>query len=76
MESCGIKRPDVFPASGPGKTRDHSDWGHSFTRLFTVIRAVLWRKIDLLELLRSYGTAGGSIRMLAQPEQAYFPGFA
>jgi IS4 transposase len=52
-----------------------SDWSHSFTRLFTVLRSVLWRKIDLLELLRSYGTAGGSFRMMATPQSAYFPGF-
>lgn len=50
-------------------------WGHSFTRLFTVARAVLWRKIDLLELLRGYGTASGHYRHLATPEQAYFAGF-
>ena len=50
-------------------------WGHSFTRLFTVTRAVLWRKIDLLEVLRGYGTAGGHYRHLATPEQAYFAGF-
>jgi hypothetical protein len=30
-----------------------------------VIRAVMWQKLDLLELLRRYGTAGGSYRMLA-----------
>lgn len=52
-----------------------SSWGHSFTRLFTVVRAVMWRKLDLLELLRSYGTAGGSFRFMGQPEQAYLPGF-
>jgi hypothetical protein len=52
-----------------------SKWGHSFTRLFTVTRAILWRKINLEELLRSYGTAGGHFRHLAQPEQAYFVGF-
>jgi len=52
-----------------------SSWGHSFTRLFTVVRAVLWRKIDLLALLRDCGTAGGSFRFLGQPEQAYLPGF-
>jgi hypothetical protein len=52
-----------------------SKWSHSFTRLFTVTRAVLWRKIDLLELLRGYGTAGGHYRHLATPEQAYFAGF-
>jgi IS4 transposase len=52
-----------------------SKWNHSFTRLFTIIRAVLWRKFDLLGLLRSYGTAGGDFRNLAQPQQAYFAGF-
>jgi hypothetical protein len=52
-----------------------SKWSHSFTRLFTILRAVLWRKIDLLGLLKCYGTAGGSFRNLALPEQAYFPGF-
>lgn len=50
-------------------------WPHSFTRLFTVTRAVLWRKIGRLELLRGYGTAGGHYRHLATPEQVYFAGF-
>lgn len=52
-----------------------SKWAHSFTRLFTILRAVLWSKLDLLDLLNCYGTAKGSFRNLAQPEQAYFPGF-
>jgi hypothetical protein len=52
-----------------------SSWTHSFTRLFTITRAVLWRRIDLLQLLRCYGTADGHFRHLAQPEQAYFAGF-
>ncbi len=52
-----------------------SQWAHSFTRLFTIVRAVLWAKLDLLKLLDCYGTAKGSFRNLAQPEQAYFPGF-
>lgn len=52
-----------------------SQWGHSFTRLFTILRAVLWDKVDLQKLLGGYGTAGGSFRNLARPEQAYFPGF-
>ncbi len=52
-----------------------SKWAHSFTRLFTIVRAVLWSKIDLLQLLGCYGTAKGSFRNLALPEQAYFPGF-
>lgn len=53
-----------------------SSWPHSFTRLFGVVRATLWRQWDLLSLLRSYGTAGGNFRFLGQPEQAYLPGFA
>ena len=52
-----------------------SKWSHSFTRLFTILRAVLWSKIELLDLLARYGTAKGSFRNLARPEQAYFPGF-
>jgi hypothetical protein len=52
-----------------------SKWAHSFTRLFTILRAALWEKYNLLELLRRYGTAGGSFRHLARPEQAYFAGF-
>ena len=53
-----------------------SQWHHSFTRLFTMIRGVAWDRFDLSELLRFYGTAGGQWRMCSQPEQAYFPGFA
>jgi hypothetical protein len=53
-----------------------SRWAHSFTRLFTILRAVLWSKLDLLHLLGCYGTAKGSFRNLARPEQAYFPGFS
>jgi hypothetical protein len=52
-----------------------SNWSHSFTRLFTILRAALWEKLDLLKLLACYGTAGGSFRHLARPEQAYFPSF-
>src|SRR6266852_5071558 len=52
-----------------------SKWSHSFTRLFTILRAVAWAKLDLLGLLDCYGTAKGSFRNLARPDQAYFPGF-
>jgi IS4 transposase len=52
-----------------------SGWSHSFSRLFTLIRAALWKHWDLLSLLRIYGTANGHFRYLARPEQAYFPGF-
>ena len=53
-----------------------SSWSHSFTRIFAVVRAALWERIDLLGFLKSLcGTAGGGFRNLARPEQAYFPGF-
>ena len=51
-------------------------WSHSFTRLFTLLRATLWRKIDLWDLLGFYGIAGGDFRYLATPQSAYLPGFA
>ena len=50
-------------------------WAHSFTRLFTVIRAVLWRRWHLGDLLDSYGTAKPPGRICGAPEQAYLPGF-
>ena len=53
-----------------------SRWNHSFSRLFTLVRACLWKKWDLLELLKAYGTAGGGFRYCGAPEQAYLPGFA
>lgn len=52
-------------------------WSHSFTRLFTLIRGVLWDKYCLVEhLLQSHGTAGSDFRLLAPPDQLYLPGFA
>ena len=53
-----------------------SDWPHSFTRLFGLVRCSIWTLLDLLRTLRAYGTAGGDFRMLAAPGQAYLPGFA
>jgi hypothetical protein len=52
-----------------------SEWAHSFSRLFAVVRTGLWRQWDLLRLLARYGTAEGHFRYLGRPEQAYFPGF-
>jgi hypothetical protein len=52
-----------------------SQWSHSFTRLFTCLRAVLWQRRCLFDYLRSYGTAGGSFRMQWAPQQAFLPGF-
>ncbi len=51
-----------------------SDWAHSFTRLFTCLRSVLWQRRDLLDYLMLYGTAGGSFRILWAPQQAFLPG--
>jgi hypothetical protein len=51
-----------------------SSWQHSFSRLFAILRSVLWRKLDLTELLERYGTAGGSFRILGTPQQAFFTG--
>lgn len=53
-----------------------SSWGHSFARLFTVVRAALWERLDVLGLLRSYGTAGGSFTMLGAAHTSWLPGFA
>ena len=51
-----------------------SQWPGSFTRLWALCRSMLWRKIDLLELLKSYGTAEPPPRFMARAEQAYFAG--
>jgi len=53
-----------------------SNWGHSFTRLFTVVRSALWERLDLLNLLHSYGTATGRMRVLGALDQAWLPGLA
>jgi hypothetical protein len=53
-----------------------SDWGLGFTRLFTVTRSALWERIDLLALLKSYGTASGRFKVLGALNTAWLPGFA
>lgn len=53
-----------------------SQWPHSFNRIVALIRSSIWSRFDLTALLESYGTAGGSYRLLASSEQAYLPGFA
>jgi Transposase DDE domain/Domain of unknown function (DUF4372) len=53
-----------------------SKWGHSFTRLFAVVRSALWEKINLLELLKSYGTASGRFKVIGALNTAWFPGFS
>jgi hypothetical protein len=51
-------------------------WAHSFTRLFTYVRAALWLRRDLAELLRRCGTAPGAVKTTAPPHQSELPGFA
>src|SRR5436190_21822707 len=41
-----------------------SEWSHSFSRLFTLLRTCLWKKWDLLSLLNCYGTANGHFRYI------------
>jgi len=51
-------------------------WKDSFSRLFTVIRGVLWSRYDLLSLLVGCcGTAQNPSRMILSVEQLYLPGF-
>jgi hypothetical protein len=53
-----------------------SQWGHSFTRLFAVTRSALWERLDLLDLLKSYGTASGRFKVIGALNDAWLPGFA
>ena len=53
-----------------------SKWSGSFSRLFTIVRGVLFQRFDLFGILDSCGTARGSPRMIAAPQQCYLPGFA
>ena len=48
-----------------------SNWAHSFTRLFAVVRSAVWERLDLLELLKSYGTASGQIRYVGALQNAW-----
>lgn len=50
-------------------------WIHSFPRLFTVIRGVIWSRLNLDSVLTACGTACDPIRIRAAPEQGFIPGF-
>ena len=52
-----------------------SRWHQSFTRLWALCRSTLWKRTDLLVLLKSYGIARQRLRFVARPEQIYFAGF-
>jgi hypothetical protein len=51
-----------------------SAWGHSFTRMFAVSRSALWERIDILALLKAYGTASGRFSFIGTLNQAWLPG--
>jgi len=52
-----------------------SKWGLSFSRLAGTVRSAVWMKIDLLDALRKYGTAGSPCRPVTVAEHLYFKGF-
>jgi IS4 transposase len=53
------------------------DWKHSFKRLFTVLRALLWHNFNLYDHLQKfYGTASAPCRIRSSPGQAFLPGFS
>jgi hypothetical protein len=53
-----------------------SRWAQSFMRVWALVRAGLWKRLWLPDLLRDWcGTAGRPPRFRAAPEQAYLPGF-
>lgn len=51
-----------------------SQWSQSFTRLFTVLRSVLWDRLDLYSVLAVCGTATDPPPLRTSPGQAYLPG--
>jgi hypothetical protein len=53
-----------------------SKWEHTFVRMFTALRGVLWSCLDMHSVLACCGTADRSARMRAAPEQCYLPGFS
>jgi len=50
-------------------------WGGSFRRLFTLLRGVLFSRLEMFSVLQACGTARGSPRRIASPQRAYLPGF-
>jgi len=51
-----------------------SKWKSTFKRMVTVIRGVLWSRLDLFSVLEFCGTARRKNRIRAQPEHAFLPG--
>lgn len=53
-----------------------SRWTRSFARLFTVLRSVLWDRLNMYSVLEFCGTAPRPPPLRSVPGQAYLPGFA
>lgn len=51
-----------------------SKWKYTFSRIFTLIRSLLWDRYRLSDILEYCGTAGEPWRMRASPQAAYLPG--
>lgn len=49
-------------------------WDGTFSRLFTLLRGVMFSRLCIFSVLDCCGTARGSPRMIASPQQAYLPG--
>ena len=52
-----------------------SKWHGSYTRFAGVVKAALWERVDLLELLRAHGTAPPPSRTAWDAETPCLPGF-
>jgi len=50
-------------------------WKGTFRRLFTLLRGVLFSRLEIISVMNLCGTARGSPRMIGNPQQAYLPGF-
>ena len=50
-------------------------WRGSFRRLFTLLRGVLFSRLEMFSVLQACGTARGSPRLIVAPGQVYLPGF-
>lgn len=51
-----------------------SKWKCSFKRMFTLLRGVLFSRVNMFSVIELCGTAHDPPRMIATPQQAYLPG--
>ena len=50
-------------------------WTGSFSRLFTLLRGVLFQRRNMYDIISFCNQPRGSPRIIATPQQSYFPGF-